>query len=131
MRSLRSAGWRVRSARALSRDAGAYRRYIRASAGEFSVAKEQNVVLRSGWFSDRTATYLAAGRPAVLQDTGFGRTLPTGRGLFAFGTPDEAVAALTEIEADYPAHCVGARRIAVEYLRAETVLGDLLARVAG
>ena len=128
---LRQAGWRVRSARPLSLDIDAYRRYVRASAGEFSVAKEQNIALRSGWFSDRTATYLAAGRPAVVQDTGFGRALPLGRGLFAFTTREQAIDALAEIDADYPAHCLAARELALEHLQAETVLGTLLERVGG
>jgi hypothetical protein len=123
---LRSAGWRVVEARPLSKDIDAYRRYIRGSAGELSAAKEQNVRLRSGWFSDRSASYLAAGRPVVLQDTGFGCALPTGAGLFAFRTMDEAAAALAEIEADYRRHAQAAYAIAAEHLRAETVLSELL-----
>jgi hypothetical protein len=59
-----------------------YAQYITQSRGEFTVAKDQNVRLRSGWFSDRSATYLASGRPVITQDTGFGNILPTGRGLF-------------------------------------------------
>ena len=124
---MRSAGWRVRSARPLSKDPEAYRRYIRASAGEFSVAKEQNVALRSGWFSDRTATYLASGRPAVLQDTGFGQALPTGQGLFAFSSQAQASAALELIDEDYAQQCHAALTIAREHLRAEDVLGALIA----
>jgi hypothetical protein len=94
--------------------------------GEFSVAKEQYALLRSGWFSDRTACYLAAGRPAIVQDTGFDRVLPTGEGLFAFNTLEDAVAAFEAVQADYPRHAAAAREIAHTYLRAETVLGDLL-----
>jgi hypothetical protein len=124
---LRDAGWQVRPAGPLSKDIDAYRSYIRRSAGEFSVAKEQNVALRSGWFSDRTASYLAAGRPAIVQDTGFGCALPIGEGLFAFSTAAEAVAAFEAVRANYAHHCRAAREIAEEYLRAETVLGDLLA----
>jgi hypothetical protein len=123
---LRTAGWRVVEARPLSKDVDAYRRYIRASAGELSAAKEQNVLLRSGWFSDRSASYLAAGRPVVLQDTGFGRALPTGAGLFAFSTLEEAAGALAEIEADYRRHAAAAYAIAAEHLRAESVLRELL-----
>jgi hypothetical protein len=125
-RVLREAGWHVRPAGALSKDIDAYRDFILGSAGEFSVAKEQNVVLRSGWFSDRTATYLAAGRPAIVQDTGFGRVLPTGEGLFAFASVDDAVAAFEAVQRDYARHCSAARAIAQEYLRAETVLGEML-----
>ena len=81
---LEAAGWRVIDAIALSRWIEPYRSYIGASGGEFTVAKDQNVRLRSGWFSDRSACYLAAGRPVVTQDTAFGVALPTGEGLFAF-----------------------------------------------
>lgn len=123
---LRSAGWRVRPAGPLSRDIEAYRDYIRSSTGEFSVAKEQNVALRSGWFSDRTASYLAAGRPAIVQDTGFGCALPTGEGLFAFSTLDQAVAAFEEIAADYRRQATAAHEVAEAYLRAETVLAALV-----
>jgi hypothetical protein len=123
---LREAGWRVRSARALSKDMDAYRRYIRSSAGEFSVAKEQNVALRSGWFSDRTASYLAAGLPAIVQDTAFNCALPTGEGLFAFATLEQAQAAFEAVQSDYARHRRAAREIAEEYLRAEIVLAALL-----
>jgi hypothetical protein len=84
------------------------------------------VRLRSGWFSERDACYLAAGRPVVAQDTGFGNPLPTGEGLFAFRTTDEAVAALEAINADYDRHSRAAREIAEDYFRAETVLARVL-----
>jgi hypothetical protein len=123
---LRAAGWRVRPARALSRDLDAYRDYIIGSVGEFSVAKEQNVVLRSGWFSDRTACYLAAGLPAIVQDTAFDCALPTGEGLFAFSALDDAVSAFEALLADYDRHCLAARAIAEQYLSADVVLGRML-----
>jgi hypothetical protein len=126
---LRVAGFSVRPARPLSQDLDAYRDYIRSSAGEFSVAKEQNVRLRSGWFSDRTATYLAAGRPAIVQDTAFGCALPTGEGLFAFSTPQEAVAAFELVSSSYAKQSHAAREIAEAHLRAETVLAKLLSDV--
>jgi hypothetical protein len=129
LKLLRDAGWRVRPAGPLSKDIDAYRDYVRASAGEFSVAKEQYALLRSGWFSDRTACYLAAGRPAIVQDTGFGCALPTGEGLFGFTTIDDAVAAFEAIRSDYCHHARAARELAEDYLRAETVLGKLLADV--
>lgn len=128
---LRDSGWRVRPAGPLSKDIEAYRSYIRSSAGEFSVAKEQNVALRSGWFSDRTASYLAAGRPAIVQDTGFGCALPTGEGLLPFSTLAEAQAAFEAVTADYPRHCRAARDIAAQYLRAETVLASLVDALFG
>ena len=76
-------------------------RLHRRSRGEFTVAKDQNVRLRSGWFSDRSATYLAAGRPVITQETGFSNVLPTGEGLFGFTTIDEVVEAVGRINADY------------------------------
>jgi hypothetical protein len=123
---LRRAGWRVRAAHALSQDLDAYRAFIAASAGEFSVAKEQNIRLRSGWFSDRTASYLAASRPAIVQDTGFGCALPTGEGLLAFGDIESAARAFEEVISDYSRHCRAARQIAEEHLRAEAVLARII-----
>ena len=99
---------------------------MRASRGEFTVARDLNVRLRSGWFSERSACYLAAGRPVVTQDTGFGTVLPTREGLFAFNSLEEIVAALEAIEADYARHSRAARAIAEEYFRAETVLARVL-----
>jgi hypothetical protein len=95
--------------------------------GEFTVAKEMNVRLRSGWFSDRAACYLAAGRPVVVQDTGFGDTLPRGPGVHAFTTVDEAAAAVRAIEADYARASAHAAEVAQTYFAAERVLGALLA----
>ena len=123
---IEAAGWRVVPAGPLSKDIDRYRDYIRESAGEFSVAKEQYVSLRTGWFSDRTACYLAAGKPAVVQDTAFGRALPTGEGLFAFKDLDDVVAAFAEIDADYPRHSHAARALAEEHLDSDRVLGRLL-----
>jgi GT2 family glycosyltransferase len=122
-------GWAVREALPLSTDTDVYRDYIRQSRGEFTVAKDQNVRLHTGWFSDRSATYLAAGRPVITQDTGFGDVLPAGEGLFAFSTLDDAVAALEAIAADYPRQSRAAAEIAREYFDAERVLGSLLERV--
>lgn len=123
---LRAAGFLVRPARDLSGDHEAYRAFIRASGGEFTAAKDQNVRLRSGWFSDRTATYLAAGRPVVVQDTGFDAVLPTGEGLLSFRTAEEAVAALEDVAGDPERHSRAALEIAREYFDAEVVLGRLL-----
>jgi ATP-binding cassette subfamily B protein len=118
--------WAVRSGLDVSRNLDTYRAYIAASRGEFTVAKDQNVRLRSGWFSDRSATYLAAGRPVVTQDTGFGRVLPTGAGLFAFTELLEAAEALQRITADYTRESKAAWDIAREHFGAETVIGDML-----
>jgi GT2 family glycosyltransferase len=119
-------GWRVRDGLEISRGIDRYRDYVGASRGEFTVAKEQNVRLRTGWFSDRSATYLASGRPVITQETGFSNVLPAGRGLFGFDTPDEALAAVEEIDADYTRHAIAAREIAREYFSHEVVLGRML-----
>lgn len=122
-------GWRLRDAHAVSADPDSYREYVAGSRGELTVAKDQNVRLRTGWFSDRSATYLAAGRPVVTQDTGFASVLPTGEGLFAFSTLDDAAAAIESIEADYERHSRAAASIAREYFDAQVVLGSMLDRV--
>jgi hypothetical protein len=124
---LNAAGWEVVDPLAISRDPYAYRAFIRRSRGEFTVAKDVNVRLRSGWFSDRGACYLAAGRPVVNQDTGFDDHLPTGNGLFSFQTPADATAAFATIAADYPRHAAAARALAVEYFAPARVLAPLVA----
>jgi hypothetical protein len=123
-------GWSVRDAAKTSRDLDDYRDYVRGSWGEFTVAKDQNVRLRSGWFSDRSACYLAAGRPVVTQETGFSNVLPTGEGLFGFRELTDIVAAFDEIESRPEHHRSRARRIAEERFRAEDVLAALMASVA-
>jgi hypothetical protein len=128
IRLLNSHGWRIVDAIPLSNDIAPYREYILGSHGEFTVAKDQYARLRSGWFSDRSACYLAAGKPVVTQDTGFGNALPTGRGLFAFQTTEQAADALDQIDADHDAHARAAREIACEYFAAERVLDSLMER---
>ncbi|MGY1737098.1 hypothetical protein [Geodermatophilus sp. SYSU D00684] len=122
-------GWRTRPAERLD-DPFAYRRYIRGSLGEFSVAKHQYVASRSGWFSDRTVCYLAAGRPVVVQDTGFrsaaGRPQ---RGLHVFCSLDEASASIHAVAGDYERESETARAIAHDVFEAERVLGSLMATV--
>ena len=123
---LREGGWQIRSAHEVTASWNSYRDYIFASQGEFSVAKEVYVATNSGWFSDRSAAYLASGRPVVLQETGFSRHLPCGRGLFAVRSLDEAAAALDEITGDWARHSAWARELAREHLEASFVLGRLL-----
>lgn len=127
-RKLNDNGWRIADPVALSGDLGRYHEYICRSRGEFTVAKDQNVRLRSGWFSDRTACYLAAGRPVIIQDTGFGSYLPTGKGLFAFQTMVDILEAVDAIESDYAGNCRAAREIARAHFTAETVLSSLMSR---
>ena len=124
---VRAAGWNLVDPAPTSRELDGYRRFIQASRGEFTVAKDIYVRPRSGWFSDRSVCYLAAGRPVVTQDTAFGKFVPTGEGLFAYATMDEAVDALARIDADYPRHSAGARRTAREHFGAEPVLRRFLA----
>jgi hypothetical protein len=122
-------GWGVVDPLSVSTDPWRYRDYIRDSRGEFTVAKDMNVRLRSGWFSDRAACYLAAGRPVVEQDTGFGDVLPLGPGLHAFHTVEDAATAVRLIEAEYDSASAHATEIAQEYFAAEKVLSKLLCEV--
>ncbi|HJQ25698.1 MAG TPA: hypothetical protein VKA60_17380 [Blastocatellia bacterium] len=126
-RLLEDHGWRVRDALPFSADLDAYRRYIKRSRGEFTVAKDQNVRLRSGWFSERSATYLAAGRPVVTQETGFSNHLPTGAGLFGFLNIEEAAGAVEAVNADYERHARAALNIARECFDYRVVLPPMLA----
>jgi hypothetical protein len=119
---LESKGWRLLDAHPFTTDPWPYRDYVRSSRGEFTVAKDLHIRLRSGWFSERSACYLAAGRPVITQETGFSSVLPIGEGLFAFNTMDEILAAFEAINSDYEKHSRAARAIAEEYFRAETVL---------
>ena len=125
---LESHGWRYIHTAEISTDVDSYRTYIQRSRGEFTVAKDQNIRLRSGWFSDRSASYLAAGRPVITQETGFSNVLPTGRGLLSFQTMDDALAAVDSVESDYANHAEAAREIATEHFSAETVLTSLMSR---
>lgn len=125
---LRGHGWRCVDAFAVSRDLWRYHSYLASSRAEFSVAKHTYVETRSGWFSDRTECYLATGRPAVVQNTGFSHWLPTGQGLIAWSTPEEAWEAIREVECDYARHARAARQIALEHFDASRVLGSLLSR---
>jgi len=119
-------GWRLRDARGVSATMAAYRDYLLASRGECSIAKNAYVALRSGWFSTRTAAYLACGKPAVVQETGWSAHVPPGPGLHAFTTAEQAVAALAAIRADYARACRYAREVAEAHFRAEDVCARLL-----
>lgn len=123
-------GWRLADAYEKSRDTAAYQEHILGSRGEFTVAKDLVVRTRSGWFSDRSACYLAAGKPVVTQDTGFGQLIPTGKGLFAVSTSSEAAAAIDEINQDYEAHCRAAHEVATAHFESDAVLGAMC-RAAG
>jgi hypothetical protein len=122
---LREHGWRLEDPAAVS-SLARYQDYVTGSRGEFSCAKGGYVGTRCGWFSDRSACYLAAGRPVVLQATGFENLLPTGKGLFAVATVEEAAEAIRAIRRDYPRHAAAARGLAREFFDSDTVLARLL-----
>ncbi|MEX1010332.1 MAG: hypothetical protein WEC72_03195 [Chthoniobacterales bacterium] len=124
----RQNGWRLVLPHEMSTDWEAYRRYIRGSKGEFTVAKDQYTRLHTGWFSDRSACYLAAGRPVITQQTGFTEFYGGAEGLLAFRDMDDIVAAAAAVRADYARHSRAAAEIAREYFEAEKVLGSLLER---
>jgi hypothetical protein len=125
---LRSKGWELLDPREPTRDPWIYQRYIQQSRAEFTVAKHGYVVSHSGWFSERSAAYLASGRPVVTQETGFSEWLPGGKGVLAFRTPDEAVGAIEEVNRRYRLHCRAARSLAEEYFDARKVLPRLIER---
>jgi hypothetical protein len=122
-------GWSVRPAHETTASYDSYRDFVRRSRGEFSVAKNIFVATNSGWFGDRSAAYLAAGRPVVVQDTGISAHLPCRRGLFAVQDVGEAADAVQEIEDDYDRHSRAARELAREFLAADRVLPRLLKRI--
>jgi hypothetical protein len=126
--ALLAAGWRVLDPAVVAGDPDRYRRFVAASAGEFGVAKSGYVTSAAGWFSDRSACYLACGRPVVAQDTGWTRLLPAGEGLLAFTDTDSAAAAVAEVLSDGPRHAKAARLVAEDLLDARVVLARLLER---
>jgi hypothetical protein len=125
---LREFGWIVRDPYEVSTDPWVYQRFIQRSKAEFSVAKQGYVATASGWFSDRSAGYLASGRPVVTQDTGFSRWLQTDGGVIAFRSPDEAIAAVKRVSRDYAVQCRAARDAVEQYFDARVVLPSLLDR---
>jgi len=125
-RALRDHGWRLVDPLAVAGTPSAYRRFIQGSVAEFGIAKSGYVDSGCGWFSDRSACYLAAGRPVVAQHTGFDRFLPTGEGLFSFDTMQDLQFAVEEVRAHYGRHRGSARAIAQEYLDSDIVLTRFL-----
>ena len=115
-------GWRVVDSREVAGSPEAYRAYVQGSRGEFSCAKPSCIELQNAWVSDRTLCYLASGKPAVVQDTGPSSFLPSGSGMFRFGSLDQAAQALEEVNADYERHCRAAREIAAMHFDSKRVL---------
>jgi hypothetical protein len=121
--------WQLVDAREVAGDPDRYQEFIRGSKAELGIAKSGYVESRSGWFSDRSACYLASGRPVIAQETGFSEFLPTGEGLLSFADMDELVAGIEEIERRYDDHARAARSLAEEELDSDRVLGRLVERI--
>jgi glycosyltransferase involved in cell wall biosynthesis len=124
--SLAENGWELVDPNVVAATPHAYRAFIQGSRAEIGIAKSGYVVSRCGWFSDRSACYLASGRPVVAQDTGFSQFIPTGEGLFAFDDEDGALAAIEAVRRDYARHSRAARQLAEEHLDSDRVLARLL-----
>jgi hypothetical protein len=124
---LRRHGWRLIHPHRVAGTVAGYQRYIRGSRAEFGCPKPIHRELRSGWFSDRSACYLASGRPVLIEDTGLSDHLPTGEGLLVFRNMGEALAGVAEIDRDYARHQRAARRLAEEILDSRRCLGAMLA----
>jgi hypothetical protein len=118
--------WVLRKSAIDEKDPWTYQSFIMQSKAEFSVAKHGYVVSRSGWFSERSACYLACGRPVLVQDTGFTAWLPAGHGALSFTSLDEALNGVEKINARYAGHCKSAREIAETYFESGKVLTRLL-----
>ncbi len=123
---LSEGGWKLQDPREITRDPLTYQNYLVNSRAEFCVAKHAYVSTQSGWFSDRSAAYLASGRPVIIQDTGFGDFLPCGEGLLSFRQPSEAFEAISNVTENYSVHCNAARAIAEEYFHSTKILSNLL-----
>ena len=128
--ALRDHGWKLVDPAAVAGTPARYAEFVRGSKGEIGIAKEGYVASRCGWFSDRSACYLASGRPVVAQDTGFSRHLPVGEGLLAFATAEEGAAAIEAVGAGYERHARAARGLAEELFDSAVVLTRLLDRVS-
>jgi hypothetical protein len=126
LEALAANGWQLLDPARVAGTPAAYRDFVRASKAELCVAKSGYVASNSGWFSDRSACYLASGRPVVAQETGFAQRLPTGEGLLAFANTDEAAQSVAEVSAHPARHRAAARAVAEEHLDARKVLGGLL-----
>lgn len=127
--TLRAHGWQLSDPFDASSSPSRFRQFIQRSGAEFSVAQGIYVDTHSGWFSDRTARYLASGRPALVQNTGFADEYSCGEGLLAFANLDEAVAGAERIAQDYPGHCLAARHLAEDYFDSDKVIGEVAKKV--
>jgi hypothetical protein len=126
---LKKRGWQIQNSLKVTKTPWTYQSFIQKSKGEWSIAKHGYVVSNSGWFSERSAAYLASSRPVVVQDTGFSSVLPVGEGLFAFKTKDECVEMLKQVSMDYDFHCKKARDLAHDFFNSDKVLNDFLNKI--
>ena len=122
-------GWNVIDPFIATETPYTFQEYIASSKGEWTVAKHGYAVSNSGWFSERTLSYMASGKPVIVQDTGFREFLPTGNGLFAFSTLEEAIEQVIKVNADYAFHCKQARIVVDDYFDSLKVLTSLLDRI--
>ena len=123
---LKENGWHLSYPQKISADPWKYQQYIQQSKAEFSIAKHGYVTARTGWFSERSAGYLASGRPVVVQDTGFSDWLKTDYGIIPFSGIDEALFAIKEVNNNYNKHCKAARELAETYFESAKVLTELI-----
>jgi hypothetical protein len=128
---LESHGWHVRDAGEVAGSPEAYRAYIQSSRGEWSACKPSCIWFQNAWVSDRTACYLASGKPVVVEHTGASSFLPNGEGMFRFTSLEEAAAALEAVNADYARHCRAAREIATAYFDASEITATILREAVG
>jgi hypothetical protein len=126
LKKVESFGWKIKDAHAVTLTPANYQQFIAESAGEWSVAKNVYSAMRTGWFSCRTACYLAGGRPAVVEETGWTKFIPSGRGVIAFTTLDETLAGLEAVAADPIGHRAAAYEIARQYLAPDRVLPEMI-----
>ncbi len=122
-------GWRISDPRQVAGSPDAFRRFVQDSSAEFSVSQGIYVETRSGWFSDRTVRYLASGKPALIQDTGFSRNYPVGEGLLAFRDILGVDRGVERIVHEYPQHCRAARRLAEQYFDSNKVIPDMISQI--
>ena len=126
LEALSANGWELLDPRKVAGSPTRYQEFIQSSKAEFGIAKSGYVLSRCGWFSDRSACYLASGRPVIAQETGFSSYLPTGRGLFSFKSTGDVLEAIDEINGSYEQQSRQARLIAEEFFDSRKVLGCLL-----
>lgn len=127
---LRDNGWLLVDPSEAAQSPSAYRTYIQRSGAEFAAAKNMYVKARTGWFSDRSACYLASGKPVLVQDTGLDSLYPIGEGLMTFTTLEEAVGGVEAIVGDYRRHARAARDLAEDLFDSDKVLSHLLDKLA-